>query len=444
MPSVRALTPADVPAYAAIAGYAYNLTPERTCFYLTPPYAGRMLGIFTEDKLAAALMEFPFDVWLLGRAVKAVGVATIASAPETRRTGRVRDLLAGHLGRLRDEGVALSLLYPFSFGFYERLGWSLAAQRVEIRVPPAEFAAYGRRAGRLRQILYAEKGSLQPADGETLGSVVAILNRVYEPEAIRFNLTALRTEEHWRDRVLSVDEGRRFVFIWEDDAGQPQGHVITRVAEEVDMAPLIIRELVAATPSGWRGLFFFLGCHQSQHKYVRFVLPAGSPLLDLFGNPRLEESSVSPGVMARIVDVKNLLETRGVPDAETPDGGGPNGEAPDREAPDGGGSGRGSCVIRVVDTLAPWNDGVFAVTAKAGKVTVRKAPGTSFAAGSCDATAWTPDLEIDIGILSRVAVGTRSLREVLRFGLATGRPGPGLEFAQRFFPERPIWHPEYY
>lgn len=207
------------------------------------------------------------------------------------------------------------------------------------------------------------------------------------------------------------------------------------------MAPLVVREIISTTPDGWRGLFFFLSCHESQHKHVRFVLPAGSPLLDLFGNPRIEESKVSPGVMARIVDVKRLLEARGV--------GGEGGGAASIPL-------RGSCLIRVHDQLAPWNDGTFAVRCDGRAVTVREVKagdsvaGTVGAAGAADVaaaageTTAAPDLDIDIGILSRVAVGARSLGDILEFGLATGRPGPGLDFALSFFPARPIWHPEYY
>lgn len=437
MPEVRPLTPDDIPAYSAIAGYAFNGTPERIRIYLEPPYAGRMLGVFSEGKLAAALMEFPFEVWLLGRLVEAVGVATIASAPETRRSGLVRELMAGHLRRLRDEGVGLSLLYPFSFAFYERLGWSLAAQRVELKIPPAEFAAYGRRVGRIRQLIYAEKELFQPLGGETEESAIATLDRVYEREAARFNLAARRTAEYWRNRVLQVDEGRRFVFVWEDDAGEVRGHVISRVTEEKDMAPLVVREIISTTPDGWRGLFFFLSCHESQHKHVRFVLPAGSPLLDLFGNPRLEESKVSPGVMARIVDVKRLLEARGVDGRSTVDTGQGKASIPLR----------GSCLIRVHDQLAPWNNGTFAVRCDGRAVTVREVKaGDSMAgvAATIDETTAAPDLDIDIGILSRVAVGARSLGDILEFGLATGRPGLGLDFALGFFPARPIWHSEYY
>jgi hypothetical protein len=220
----------------------------------------------------------------------------------------------------------------------------------------------------------------------------------------------------------------------------------------------VVREIISTTPDGWRGLFFFLSCHESQHKHVRLVLPAGSPLLDLFGNPRIEESKVSPGVMARIVDVKELLEARGGPGGEA--GGAADG-CPAVEAGQGATSTplQGSCLVRVHDRLAPWNDGTFAVRCDGRAVTVREVKagdsmaGTAGAAGAAatadmaattSETSASPDLDIDIGILSRVAVGARSLGDILEFGLAAGRPGPGLDFALSFFPARPIWHPEYY
>jgi len=423
---IRALTKDDISAYAALAAYAYNTTSVGVLRWLEAPPGSHMLGLFSDGRLAAALLDLRFEVFLWGRPVGASGVSALASAPETRRTGLVRELVSGYLKRLQEDGVRLSLLYPFKYAFYERLGWSLAAQRVEVKVPPAEFAAYGRRVGRVRQLLYGEKGSLQPQGGETLESVIAILERTYAAEAVHFNLTARRTTEHWRRSVLDVHEGRRFVFAWEDDSGEVQGYFVARVPTDQDLASMTVREVFARTPDGWRGLFHFLSCHDSQSKHVIMAPPAGSPLLDLFGNPRIEESKVSPGVMARIVDVKGLLEARGTP---------------------GGGAGeatlQGSCVIRVRDELAPWNAGTFVVSCDGRTVKVERAEGMGGQAppGRADKE---PDLDIGIGILSRVAVGARSLADALKFGLATGRSGPGLDFAQRFFPAAPVWHPEFY
>ena len=411
---IRLLTQEDLPAYAALSAYAFNTTSAGVLRWLEVPPGNHMLGLFSGGRLAAALLDLRFEVFLWGRPVPASGVSALASAPETRRTGLVRELTSGYLERLREAGVRLSLLYPFKYAFYERLGWSLAAQRVELKVPPAEFAAYGRRVGRVRQLLYGEKGSLQPQGGETLESVITILERIYAPEAVHFNLTARRTADHWRHFVLDVHEGRRFVFAWEDDSGEVQGYFVARVPTDQDLAPMTVREIFARTPDGWRGLFHFLSCHDSQSKHVIMAPPAGSPLLDLFGNPRIEESKVSPGVMARIVDVEGFLEARGTP-------GGEAGEA----------TLQGSCVIRVRDELAPWNDGTFVVSCAGRTVKVEQA-------------GKEPDLDIGIGILSRVAVGARSLADALKLGLATGRSGRGLDFAQRFFPAAPVWHPEFY
>jgi predicted acetyltransferase len=423
---IRLLTQEDLPAYAALSAYAYNTTSAGVLRWLEVPPGNHMLGLFSGGRLAAALLDLRFEVWLWGRPVRASGVSALASAPETRRTGLVRELVAGYLERLREDGVRLSLLYPFKYAFYDRLGWSLAAQRVELKVPPAEFAAYGQRVGRVRQLLHGEKGSLQPQGGETLESVIAILDRIYTAEAVHFNLTARRTAEHWRHFVLEVHDGRRFVFAWEDDSGEVQGYFVARVPTDQDLAPMTVREIFAREPEGWRGLCHFLSCHDSQSKHIVLGPPVGSPLLDLLGNPRLEEAKVSPGIMARVVDVKGLLEARGTPGGEA-----------------SGTTLQGSCVIGVRDELVSWNAGTFVVSCDGRTVKVERAEGMGGQA-QLGRAGKEPDLDIGVGILSRVAVGARSLADALKFGLATGRPGPGLDFAQRFFPAAPVWHPEFY
>ena len=368
-----------------------------------------MLGLFSEERLASALIDYRYDVWVHGSVVRASGLGAIASSPETRRRGLVRTLLAEHLRRLRNEGVVLSLLYPFKFAFYRRLGWGIGARLVEAKVPPADLAAFGRPVGRIRRLIYGEKGRVHPAEGETVESATDILERIYSTQAPAYNLAARRTPENWLS-VFELTHGRRHVFGWEDAAGVAGGYVALRVPRDEDMQNLVIREIFALTPEAWRGLLHFLAGHEAQNKNLVFTLPLGHPLFDVLDNPKIAGSKLAPGPMARVVDVASLLEARGT-DVSL----------------------EGSCRLGVRDTLAPWNDGVFEVTSEGGQVRVGRLTGDS-----------APDLEMDVDIFSSLAVGVRPLSDYLAFGLVTGCPGAGLDFAHALFPSRAAWHVEFY
>ncbi len=306
----RPLNPEDLAGYGDVGAYAYNLPLARMNDYVQESAARPMYGAFADGQLAAALLDWRFDVQLNGGTVKANGIGMVASAIENRRRGLVREMLAGHLGQLRQQGVVLSLLYPFAYGFYARLGWAMAARGVEVKFAPQELAAYGRRTGTVRRLLSSEKDVLQLAEGETLESVGATLDRIYRDETRGLNLAALREGDAW-ERMLKVKRGRRYVFVWEDADGVAQGYVVTMVRAEDYPADLMIREIFARTPEAWQGLCFFLSCHDSNIRHIVATLPVDHPLPDLLDNPRVETSKLAPQVMARAVDVAALLTTRG-------------------------------------------------------------------------------------------------------------------------------------
>ncbi len=435
----RPLGPAELPAYGQLAAYAYNQRPEDMVGWVESYPTVRLLGLYEKGELGAALMDLRFEVWLDGRLVPGSGIGGVASAPETRRRGLVRALLAAHLEELNEEGVVLSMLYPFKFSFYHRFGWGYAARCVEARMAPSQFAEYGRPVGRVRRLLYADKGGVQPLAGETMDSLIAKLNPIYEVGASAYNLGVRRRREQW-GQAFQMRAGRRHVFAWDAGDGEVKGYLMLRVPDERDHTDLIVREIFALTPDAWRGLFWFLANHDSQNNSIMATLPVEHPLLGLLADPRtvtFGRFGTGAGPMARVVNVERLLAVKATGVAAGP-------AAEVGAAPDAGRRVPG-CSIRVRDELAPWNDGVFAVRCEGDKVTVTKGVGLpENSGGATAATGAVADLSLDIDAFSRLAAGAATVADLAAFGLAEVRPGPGLEFAAGLFPTRPIWHVEYY
>ncbi|ALG07751.1 GNAT family N-acetyltransferase [Kibdelosporangium phytohabitans] len=51
------------------------------------------------------------------------GIAGVAAQPQVRRRGYIRELLTELLGQMREEGHAVSVLYPFRASFYAKFGY---------------------------------------------------------------------------------------------------------------------------------------------------------------------------------------------------------------------------------------------------------------------------------------------------------------------------------
>jgi predicted acetyltransferase len=68
------------------------------------------------------------------------GVAGVASLPTARRQGHVRALMTELLGRMRETGCAVSVLYPFRPSFYQRFGYVGVPKPRTVRFSPMVLA----------------------------------------------------------------------------------------------------------------------------------------------------------------------------------------------------------------------------------------------------------------------------------------------------------------
>jgi predicted acetyltransferase len=86
------------------------------------------------------------------------GVAGVATHPAARRGGRARRLLTHVLGDMRDQGQAVSALYPFRPSFYQRFGYVGIPQQRRVRLDPRDLTPLLRAEvpGTVRRLAMAE------------------------------------------------------------------------------------------------------------------------------------------------------------------------------------------------------------------------------------------------------------------------------------------------
>lgn len=322
------------------------------------------------------------------------GVAGVATWPEHRRQGLVRQLLLHVLGVMREEGVTVSFLHPFYIPFYRKFGWEVAADAVTLEFPPAKCEGFAMQ-GAMRRI-------------ERPLEELELLRGLYGRYAARFNTMLDRDAEWWETRVLADD---RLCYCYVDASGETQGYMLYTLKDRL----MHIAEWVCLSREAREGMLAFIANHDSMADKVQVKRSANDRLPFLLSDPRITQLR-KPHVMGRIVDAAGYV-----------------GECAFRT-----GNGPTRLRLRITDEAAPWNDGEFVlVIEKSGKgsLTPAKADGTGGAAvagraGGNDGAGRTgeagrddvPALACHIRALSAALLGDQRPAWLYEDGLFTGDP----------------------
>jgi predicted acetyltransferase len=245
-------------------------------------------------RVEACLLRLPMGQFFSGRSVPMVGIAGVATPPETRGSGAAIALMTSALEELHDEGVALSVLYPATLGLYRRAGYECAGGRYEVSLKPS---AIGVRDHALPCRAMAPED--EPA-----------VERLYRAVAARSDGHLDRGPYVWQ-RVRSprgADLVRGFVV---GEEGHVEGYA--RLYEKKQPSgyfSLHASDLVAQTPAAHRRLLALLADHGTTAEIVKWNGAPADPFLQLVQHVNTEVRLLDPW-MLRVTHVKAALERRG-------------------------------------------------------------------------------------------------------------------------------------
>lgn len=374
----RSITPNEIPIVADLQARAFRFPADR---YLEA-YGGSGRVDHTALRLlengqgqaVAALNIFTRPVSLNGGEVDAGLVASVAVPPEERRRGYARGIMAGLLEELYRQQTPLSLLFPFSVGFYRSLGYGVANFNWYMELAPRLLPDYPER-------LHVRRAG--PDDEMAMRACHEQARR--QP---RNNGWPARGDWEWRNRVTKP-EHEKAVFVAD---GQLEGYLVYTLTWGTDAVPAKVVEWVWTTARAWRGLAGFLAALGEQATTVIYNAPQGSPLL--FSLPEPYDRSQGPaeftfypaarlinGFMLRVVHLPAALATR-------------------RYRADV----KAEFVLQVEDPQLPANSQLLRVSIANGAATVE--PVTARAQVRCDIAAWS---QLYAGVMSAEQARTAGL-----------------------------------
>jgi predicted acetyltransferase len=304
---IRHLKESDVEAVIRLGLLAFPTTTaegRRQTLTANPRCALSDFFLAEENGVAVGSYAiYPFVQHLRGVDLRMGGIASVAVAPDQRRRGVAAAMMTAAIAEMKQRGYAVSVLYPFGYGFYRKFGWGLAGISHEYAIPALSLPVFEEFRA-VRRLAVGEETELCSW---------------YEHAWRTRNGTLKRSNLYWKALLGSKLEN---VYVYRNPEGRIEGHVAFRFSPTADslVQDLKVLELLSTTPASWRGLIGFIAAQRDQVRTVHLGLPPDEPLLALMTEPRSADglnfdcgqysaAHVSVSWMLRVVDPDLLLNS---------------------------------------------------------------------------------------------------------------------------------------
>lgn len=242
-------------------------------------------GIMEGENLAAKLHLIPFHIYIGKEKFKMGGVAGVATYPEYRRSGYVKELLQHSLQMMKKDGYTVSMLHPFAVSFYRKYGWELCANLLVCHMTKSDLVMKKQVNGTVKRF---NKES-HPEEVEKL----------YETFAERFSGMLVRNEKWWLQAVYDD----LTLAIYYDENQTAAGYMLYKI----ENYKMTVEEFVPLHNEARNGLWNFICQHDSMIKDLEMTVSENEPLLYTLQEPRVK-TEIKPYFMGRIVDVEQFLK----------------------------------------------------------------------------------------------------------------------------------------
>ena len=310
---------------------------------------------FNDDgTLCTSMTAHPFTVMFDGSRVPMAGLGGVASLPEHRKGGAVREMIKAAMLDMKEQGQVFSYLYPFSHAFYRKFGYEICFARTIAAMPITEF----RELPKSGQLSFFQKGGdLKPYE------------QVYSAFIADKNLALVRTREQFEHRFdHDPYKSKRYTYLWCSDAGEPKSYLSFSPIRNDKESTMNVLEFVFADAEGMLGMLGHIGVFSAQLDTICWEVPDVIDLYALVLEPKKIKVERQFGGMNRIIDAEKALALMKVP------------------------QGAGAVTIEVTDDFLPFNSGTYAIEWKCGSLFVSKT----------DADA---DIAVSAGSLAQLITG---------------------------------------
>jgi predicted acetyltransferase len=346
----------------------------------------KYFALFEDGKPVACVASSPMMQNVRSTFFGMGGVWGVVTLPEARYKGYSKRLMASLLLSMREDRRPFSCLYPFRESFYQRLGYTTFPLQFKANLDPSVLSPIldMELMGEIEMVLYG--------DGfQEYCEFVQILQRHVHGWATfeHKNLAESQREKFWL-AIARVDGHPEAMMVYNFTGDSPtQFHM------------QVVR-FYYTTGVGRYLLLAWIARHIDQAKSVEIWLAPYEQPETWFADMQIETESLIRAPMGRVVDVSAI---------------------------NGMQVGQGGFSARILDSLCPWNEGVWRLENLEGFL--RVAPGDR------------AECELNVQALSALVYGTHDPDDFYLRGWGNPPPKVRSHMRSMFSPQRPFLHAIY-
>lgn len=245
------------------------------------------VAIKENDEIAAALQLTSYDLHIRNQEYKASYIVGVSVAPQMRGKKYSTRLMAEALKEQKKRGEAVSLLIPFSYEFYKKLGYSLCYNL-------NMYETTSKNIRTLKNDCTVKRMYLSDYNE---------LNKVYENFCEDKSGYVKRTENDWKYIFFEHNLFGGYVY-----ATYENGEISGYVSYSKSSKEIYVREIVYISYEALNSLLGFVSSHFSGNEKIVIRTTKDNYLSGFLKEPK-GVVSILPTVMARVVDVSAVLSS---------------------------------------------------------------------------------------------------------------------------------------
>lgn len=249
-----------------------------------------VVGAYDGASLAAVAAVIDFPTHVGNRWLTCGGIAGVATHPQHRRQNLVNKLLADCLQQLHKREVAISALWPFDYGFYGQMGWSVTNYRYKIETATKELRRVKGKAKAYEAVPLTEHQSAKERHSRWIQT---------------HNLSMERNNFRWK-QFLMPPHSRRRLYLHKD------GYMVWNLTDS-NNGVLQITEWCYLTDQAFADGLALLSQMDSQYDKVSWISPEVESLYKIVGPSKAHYVTQLPGMMSRVVHLDSFMDQIGNP-----------------------------------------------------------------------------------------------------------------------------------
>lgn len=312
-----------------LSEYAFNfsdIAEYQAGFFKTWQHTDNW-GIVEDDQLTSQILVFPFQVNVFGQSMKMAGIGNVATYPEYRGNGGIRQLFTAIFEELKENGTVLSYLAPFYQPFYRKFGYEAMFSKIESKVNRKD----------ITQLVNEKAGSMRRID-KSQEKWQQIIKKLYA-DTLEKDTGSLIREDWWWSNAFDYSPKNKYAICF-DEQKKPVGYLV------YEMAPgeMIIHEISYTSGFAIRKIGSFIASHSGTFETFRFSSKISEQVKLLFSESRPVEQTINEGMMVKIISFEGFIDRYNfkVKSERT-------------------------LLLAVSDETTPWNHGTWKLTVEGGK-----------------------------------------------------------------------------